>query len=107
MFVKFANTDGLVMDAEEPYTDTEIPLELGTCIFLPDGLVFVDRHPGDTATRLYTQGIIDCIRFAQQIYEADEGCQIHLPRMHSSLLAEAEVQQQLYKLAKKVNILVI
>lgn len=110
MFIKFADTNGEVFESFddddydgtfEYYLEPEM-LQLGRVLTYPDGICIIDRDPNHTTTQMNVDDILELLRqLIYQMYMAQSlNIKIHLPRMHSSMMKQAECQNQFQNILK-------
>lgn len=120
MFIKFANTNGEIFEslnataaddgddddysgAFEHYLDSDM-LQLGRVLTYPEGICIVDRDPNHTTTQLSVDDILELLRqLIYQMYMSHvANIKIHLPRMHSSMIKQAECQDKFQNILEKL-----
>lgn len=112
MFIKFANTNGEVFESlnDDDYDGTfEYYLEpqmlkLGRVLTFPDGICIIDRDHNHTTTQLSVDDILELLRqLVYQMYMSQiANIKIHLPRMHSSMMKQAECQNLFQNILQKL-----
>lgn len=110
MFIKFANTNGDVFelhnddDVFEYYLEPE-SLRLGNVLTYPEGIVIIDRDSNHITSQLNVDDILELLRqLVLQMYLPQiNNVNIHLPKMVSSMMKDAEYQNKFQNLLHVVN----
>lgn len=97
MYIKFANTDGIVYDPE--YTNLQSG-SIGDMLLLDDGIIIYDRLPNQQSTQLIINVLIDTLRYIlQKVYSLQtDVVDIYLPRMSMDMNKEAKIQNKLLQM---------
>lgn len=97
MYIKFANTDGIVYDPE--YTNLQSG-SIGDMLLLDDGIIIYDRLPNQQSTQLIINVLIDTLRYIlQKVYSLQtDVIDIYLPRMSMDMNKEAKIQNKLLQM---------
>lgn len=104
MFIKFATTNGDVLQSLDEDAINVGPNALGSVLTLDDGIIIVDRLPTQSSSQLETLDIINILRYLlQKVYplKADK-IYITLPRMQSNINQQAVCQSQFQFLSSKI-----
>lgn len=98
MYVKFATTSGDVFN-DTPLNVGEHPL--GEVLTYDDGIVIVDRIPGQLVSQLNINEILILLRkILQKLYTLQVGnIEIYLPRMFLNINAQAKCQAKFQTLS--------
>lgn len=87
----------------EYFLDSE-NFQLGRVLTYPKGICIIDRDPNHTTTQLNVDDILELLR--QLIYQMympqSTNIKIYLPRMYSSMIKQAECQNQFQNILEKI-----
>lgn len=104
MFIKFANTNGDVLQSLNDEPINVGSQSLGSILTFDDGIIIIDRMPTQISSQLETLDVINILRYLlQNVYTLKtDKIYIYLPRIHSNINQQAICCSQFQFMSSKI-----